>query len=62
MRLIAAKLEKKYATHYNAMCPTVVAASDCPKSFLTCSVPLHIPEKDINWQERNASEKYQMPY
>lgn len=32
----------KEITHYDAMCPTVVAAGDCPKSFLPSSVPLHV--------------------
>lgn len=34
-------------TYYNAMCPTVVAASDCPEPFLPCSIPLHVSEEKI---------------
>lgn len=31
--------------YYNAMCSTVVAASDCPEPFLSCSIPLHVSEE-----------------
>ena len=36
------KTRKEKVAHYYAMSPTVVAASDCPKSFLSSSVPLYI--------------------
>lgn len=39
------------------MCSTVVAASDCPESFLTCSVPLHVQNKCNHQPYRNTSEK-----
>lgn len=33
-----------HKTYYYAMCPTVVATGDGPKTLLSCSIPLNTPE------------------
>ena len=40
-------------THYNAMCPTIVAASYCPEPLLSSSVPL---EKDTRAEITNKQK------
>lgn len=39
--------EEEEETYYNAMCPTVVATSNCPKTFLSSSVPLQVSREQI---------------
>jgi hypothetical protein len=37
--------KKAKKNYYNAVCSTVIAASNCPETLLSSSVPLHIPGK-----------------
>jgi hypothetical protein len=46
-------------THYDTMCPTVVAAGNRSKSFLPSSIPLHVKQNTIK-QLNNSTRKHQV--
>jgi hypothetical protein len=46
-------------THYDTMCPTVVAAGNRSKSFLPSSIPLHVKQNTIE-QLNNSMRKRQV--
>lgn len=49
------KKKKTKETYYNAMCPAVVATSDCPKTFLSSSVPLQVQERKHNMKDNSKT-------